>query len=105
MVKMIVDLKEGLDPDILAEWYQLVVEEARRLAPPHLAHTIQVRRHPILTLKFEVSASRRVVPHLIRAIETYLPRMPLATRLYFQKLEEIILDEARSFDYRSRVNR
>jgi hypothetical protein len=49
-------------------------------------------------MKFELKASRRAVRHVVEAIERNLREMPFSTRLYFQKLEEIIDNEAASFE-------
>lgn len=93
LVEIIQDIKLGLDPDVLDNWYRIIEAEARTLAPPDLAGTIQVTRDEILPLKFRLRASKRVVPHVLEAIENHLPEMPFATRLYFQKLEEIVTQE------------
>ena len=44
-------------------------------------------------MKFEFKTSRRAVKYVIEAIDRNLDRMPLATRLYFQKLSELIQAE------------
>ena len=90
---MIEDIKQGLDPDVLADWYSVIEEEAKSLCPDELRDSIAVWRDPIITLKFEIKASKRAVPYVIEAIENNLPAMSFATRLYFQKLEEIIQKE------------
>ncbi len=41
-------------------------------------------------MKFEFKTSKRAVSYVFEAIEDNLPSMPFATRLYFQKLEELI---------------
>jgi len=94
LVEMIEDVKIGLDPDVLADWYNIIETEAKQLTPEELRDSIKVVRDPVITLKFELKASRRAVPYVIEAIENNLNKMPFATRLYFQKLEEIILQEA-----------
>jgi len=94
LAEMIQDIKHGLDPDVLADWYKVIESEAKALCPDELRESIAVKRDPILTLKFEFKASRRAIPYVIEAIENNLPVMPFATRLYFQKLEEIIQQEA-----------
>ena len=92
--QMVQDIKHGLDPETLADWYRIVENEARSLCPDELKDSIAVERDPILTLKFEFKASKRAVPYVVEAIENNLSAMPFATRLYFQKLEEIIQQEA-----------
>ncbi|MCD6511635.1 MAG: hypothetical protein J7K45_03485 [Thaumarchaeota archaeon] len=96
------DINSGMDPDVLASWYRAIASEARILAPPELARGIQVKQDPILWMKFELKLSRRAVPYVIEAIENNLPKMNFSTRLYFQKVEEIILNEAKNWD-RSRA--
>jgi len=100
LTAIIEDVKSGLDPDLLASWYDLIVARAKEVCPDELKDTISVERHPILTMKFHIKASRRAVPYLLDAIEEYLPQMPFATRLYFQKVEEILEQEAAKFDER-----
>jgi hypothetical protein len=90
LVQEIERLKLGLDPEVLAAWYRKVETDAKARAPPHLRESIQVIRDPILTMKFEFKTSRRAVDKVIEAIEANLAAMPLATRLYFQKLAELI---------------
>ncbi len=87
-------LKLGLDPEVLAAWYRKVEVDAKARAPPDLRDSIQVVRDPILTMKFEFKTSRRAVDKVIQAIEANLKDMPLATRLYFEKLEELIQAQA-----------
>lgn len=94
LVQEIDRLKLGLDPDVLAAWYHRVEVDAKARAPPHLRDSIQVIRDPVLTMKFEFKTSRRAVDHVLRAIEANLSAMPLATRLYFEKLAELIQAQA-----------
>jgi hypothetical protein len=94
LVETIEDVKVGLDPQVLASWYKVIEAEARSLAPPELKDKIAVYRDKILPMKFKLKASKRVVPTVIEAIENNLNEMPFATRLYFQKVEEILEFEA-----------
>ena len=94
LVAEIESLKHGLDPEVLAAWYRKVEVDARARAPDSLKESIQVIRDPVLTMKFEFRASRRAVEHVVKAIDANLSSMPLATRLYFQKLQELILAQA-----------
>lgn len=98
LADMIDDIKNGLDPDLLASWYEFIVERAKEVCPDRLRDTILVERDPILTLRFHIKASRRAVPYLLDVIEEHLPQMPFATRLYFQKVAEILEQEAEKFD-------
>jgi hypothetical protein len=94
LVQEIERLKLGLDPEVLAAWYRKVETDAKARAPTHLKDSIQVIRDPVLTMKFEFKTSRRAVDKVIEAIEANLSAMPLATRLYFEKLEELIQAQA-----------
>src|SRR5579863_5162966 len=94
LLKEIEDLKLGLDPNILWGWYQKVAADARSDAPGHLVDSIGVIQDPILPMKFEFKTSRRAVKYVIAAIDRNLDAMPMATRLYFQKLSEVIQAEA-----------
>jgi hypothetical protein len=87
------DLKVGLDPAVLADWYRVIVNEARRMAPPDLKDSIEAVQDQILPMKFELKASKRVIPHVLAALEKNLPEMAFATRLYFMKLQEIIVEQ------------
>ena len=44
-------------------------------------------------MKFKLNISKRTVPFVISAIEQTLPEMPYSTKLYFEKVQEIILEE------------
>jgi hypothetical protein len=94
LLKEIEDLKLGLEPDVLAGWYEKIADDARAEAPGHLVESIAVVQDPILPMKFEFKTSRRAVKYVIAAIERNLDGMPMATRLYFQKLAELIQAEA-----------
>jgi hypothetical protein len=94
LVQEIERLKLGLDPEVLAAWYRKVELDARARAPPQLRESIQVIRDPILTMKFEFKTSRRAVDKVLEAIEANLSAMPMATRLYFEKLAELIQAQA-----------
>jgi hypothetical protein len=94
LLKEIEDLKLGLDPSVLSGWYQKVASDARAEAPSHLTDSIAVIQDPILPMKFEFKTSRRAVKYVIEAIDRNLDAMPMATRLYFQKLSELIQAEA-----------
>jgi len=99
---MIIDINNGLDPTILARWYRKIEEEVKQICPKHLRGSIAIIQDPLLPMKFEVKSSKRAVPFIIEVIEGFLPQMSFATRLYFQKLEEIIIKESHS--YQRKVN-
>lgn len=86
-------LADGLDPDNIAAWYDIVVADAVEMAPPWLQDKISVRRDPVLTLQFRLSVSKRAVRHLMAAIDGRMHQMPYSTRLYFLKVQEEIDSE------------
>ena len=94
LLQEIEGLKLGLDPSVLSGWYQRIASDARAEAPPHLTDSIGVIQDPILPMKFEFKTSRRAIRYVLEAIDRNLDGMPMATRLYFQKLAELIQEEA-----------
>jgi hypothetical protein len=94
LLREIEDLKLGLDPDVLSGWYAKIASEARSAAPSYLSDSIAVVQDPILPMKFEFKSSRRAIKYVVGAIDDNLKEMPMATRLYFQKLSELIQMEA-----------
>ncbi len=90
---IIKEMQEGLDPIVLANWYNIVQSRARELCPEELREKITIEQDPILLMKFRLSISKRTVPFVISAIEQTLPEMPYSTKLYFEKAQEIILEE------------
>ena len=89
----ITDLKEGLDPENIAFWYKKVIAEAKEMAPPWLVDKIGVKQDPILYLKFNLDISKRAVRYLMMAIENNMDDMPYTTRLYFLKVQELVIEE------------
>jgi len=90
---IIKEMQDGLDPEVLANWYLIVQSRARELCPEDLREKIVVEQDPILFMKFRLNISKRTVSFVISAIEQSLPEMPYSTRLYFEKVQEIILEE------------
>ena len=97
MLQTINNVKNGLNPEVLEEWYSIIEKDAKSKCPENVKDSIKVIRNPALPLKFEFKSSKRALPWIISSIENHLEKMPFATRLYFQKLEEIIRDEAEQF--------
>jgi hypothetical protein len=93
LLQEIEDLKLGLDPNVLSGWYNKVASDAKAKSPRHLMDSIDVVQDPILPMKFEFKTSKRAVKYVLEAIDKNLEEMPIATRLYFQKLSEIIQAE------------
>lgn len=86
-------LKDGLDPENLAYWYQKIISETREMAPPWLTDKINVKQDLILPMKFNIDISKRAVRYLIIIIDNNLDNMPYSTRLYFLKVQEIMSSE------------
>jgi hypothetical protein len=93
LLQEIENVKLGLNPEVLAGWYNKVARDAREEAPSYLTDSIDVVQDPILPMKFEFKTSKRAVKYVLEAIDRNLPEMPTATRLYFQKLSELIQAE------------
>ncbi len=93
LLQEIENLKLGLEPEVLAGWYERVANDAKADAPRHLVDSIAVEQDPILPMKFEFKTSKRAVKYVLDAIDRNLEEMPTATRLYFQKLSELIQQE------------
>ena len=89
----ITNLKEGLDPENIALWYNKIIRDAKEMAPPWLVDKIGVKQDPILYLKFNLNISKRAVRYLMIAIENNLDEMPYTTRLYFLKVQELVTQE------------
>ena len=86
-------LKDGLDPDNLALWYDRIIKETIEMAPPWLQDKIKVKRDPIITLKFNLDISKRAVRYFMIAVDSNIDEMPYSTRLYFLKVQEIMETE------------
>jgi phage terminase large subunit len=91
--QQIEELRSGLDHEVIAYWAKVIEADAVELSPDELKQTIQVIQDDLLPMKLNFKASKRAVPFLVQAIEKNLDKMPLATRLYFQKVEDAIWDE------------
>jgi hypothetical protein len=93
MTENIEELKDGLNPENIAEWYDKVIQEAKDNAPPWLVDKINVKQDPVLHMKFNLDISKRAVRYFMMAIENHLDEMPYSTRLYFLKVQEIMTSE------------
>jgi hypothetical protein len=87
------NLKDGLDPEILAYWYRRIEEKSREIAPAHLKEKLCLRQDRILWMKFELNISKRAVPYLMQAIEEFIEMMPYSTSLYFRNVQQIVTNE------------
>lgn len=93
MSSEITSLKDGLDPENIAFWYEKIIAEAKDMAPPWLVDKIGVRQDPILYLKFNLDISKRAVRYLMIAIANNLEDMPYSAKLYFLKVQDIVSQE------------
>jgi hypothetical protein len=86
----ITNLKEGLNPELLAYWYDKIIKETIEMAPPWLQDKIKVKQDPILTMKFNLDISKRAVRYFMIVVDNNLDDMPYSTKLYFLKVQEIM---------------
>ena len=98
LVETIEDVQVGLDPRVLAAWYRKIEKSAKEACPTEeLRESIRIIQNSELPMKFQLKASKRAIPYIVEAVESYANQMPFATRLYFQKFEEIIHEELRNY--------
>ena len=79
------NLREGLDPDVLAYWYKRVEDRSKEIVPRHLKDKIHFEQDRILWMKFKMDVSKRAVPYVMQVIEEYIPMMPYSTGTLFHK--------------------
>ncbi|HVX02121.1 MAG TPA: hypothetical protein VHA09_03120 [Nitrososphaera sp.] len=87
------NLREGLDPDVLAYWFKRIEDKSRETVPEHLKDKVHFEQDRILWMKFKMDVSKRAVPTVMQVIEEYIPMMPYSTGLYFRKIQEILTEE------------
>lgn len=98
LVETIEGAKVGLDSDVISKWYAVIESDSKSLCPTsELRDSIHVVQNPVLPMKFEFKSSKRAIPYVVSAIERNLNSMPFATRLYFQKFEEIMQQELTTY--------
>jgi len=98
LVETIEDVQVGLDPRVLAFWYRKIEKRARDSCPTEeLRNSILIIQDQVLPMKFQLKSSKRAIPFVIDATESFANEMPFATRLYFQKFVEIIQQELRTY--------
>ena len=68
MLQTINNVKNGLNPEVLEEWYSIIEKDAKSKCPENVKDSIKVIRNPALPLKFEFKSkggkSFEVVPFL-----------------------------------------
>jgi hypothetical protein len=87
------NLRDGLDPDILAYWYKRIEDRSIETVPSHLKDKIHFEQDRILWMKFKMDVSKRAVPYVMQVIDEYVPMMPYSTGLYFRKVQQILTEE------------
>ncbi|WP_299290338.1 hypothetical protein [Nitrosopumilus sp.] len=87
------NLKQGLQPESLAFWYDKIIKETIEMAPPWLQDKIKVHQDPVLTMKFNLDISKRAVRYFMIAVENNIEEMPYSTKLYFLKVQEVMSTE------------
>lgn len=91
--KGIRNLKDGLQPELLAYWYKRIEDKSIDSVPSNLKDKIHFRQDRVLWMKFKMDVSKRAVPYVVKVIEEYIPLMPYSTGLYFRKVQQILSDE------------
>lgn len=86
-------MQEGLQPDSLVHWYDIVIREAQNFAPAHLRDKINVIQDPILPMKFNLDISKRAVRYFMMAVDANLEKMPYTTKLYFLQVQQTLTEE------------
>jgi hypothetical protein len=87
------NLREGLDPDVLAYWYKRIEDKSIEVVPEYLKDKVHFEQDRILWMKFKMDVSKRAVPYVMQVIEEFIPMMPYSTSLYFRKIQEVLTDE------------
>ncbi len=93
LAQYIIEQRDSLLPEVLAEWYNVIKEDYIKLAPDELKDKLEIVQDPILPMKFNIKISKRGVNYLIMAIEKNLSKMPKPTQIYFLKVEDMILEK------------
>lgn len=86
-------MQQGLQPDSISYWYDIIIREARGMAPAHLQEKINVIQNPILPMKFNLDISKRAVKYFMMATDDNLEKMPYTTKMYFLKVQETLAGE------------
>lgn len=93
LVYSIMEQKNELSPEALAEWYEVIVEEFRKRAPEELRDRLQVKQNQVLPMKFEIVISKRALKYFFDAVEAVMPRMPFVTKVYFLKVMDLVREK------------
>ncbi|MFB5600554.1 MAG: hypothetical protein ACE5SW_10040 [Nitrososphaeraceae archaeon] len=95
--KSIQELRSGLEPDTLALWYKRIKNISQRVIPEISVKDINFVQDKMLSMKFSIIISVRVIPYLLFIIEKNIAIMPYSTGLYFRKVQELLLDSLNNY--------
>ncbi|MDX1373287.1 MAG: hypothetical protein R3321_12495, partial [Nitrososphaeraceae archaeon] len=86
------DLKFGLEPETLALWYRRIKNVSQKVIPEISNNDINFVQDKILSMKFRIYISIRVIPYVLFVIEKNIVFMPYSTSLYFRKIQQLLLE-------------
>src|SRR5215211_2619832 len=86
--KSIQKLRSGLEPEIIAYWYQPIGQVEQELKGK-----IHFEQDRVLWMKFKINISIRAIPIVLETIENNISLMEYSTGLYFRKIQEILLKQ------------
>ena len=82
------NMQDGLQPELLATWYEKIISDAIEMAPPWLQDKIAAKQDPILPQKFHLDISKRAVRYFLMATDSNMAEMPYTTAMYFLRVQE-----------------
>ncbi|MDI1495149.1 MAG: hypothetical protein K8823_455 [Cenarchaeum symbiont of Oopsacas minuta] len=82
------NMQKGLQPKLLAFWYEKIISDAKEMAPSWLQDKIAVKQDSILPQKFNLDMSKRAVRYFVMAIDGNIDAMPYTTAMYFMRVQE-----------------
>ncbi|MDR4510322.1 MAG: hypothetical protein MRJ93_01295 [Nitrososphaeraceae archaeon] len=85
------DLKFGLDPATLDLWYKRIKNISQKVIPEISTKDLDFVQDKILSMKFHIYISARVIPYVLFVIEKNIEMMPYSTSLYFRKVQQLLL--------------
>ena len=91
------DIQIGLRPQVLAAWYDRIIQQTKDMSPPWLYDKISVTQDPILPMKFKLDLSKRAVQYFMIAVDSNLDAMPYSTRQYFLRVQQEVATEMDSY--------
>ena len=81
------NMQDGLQPELLATWYEKIISDAIEMAPPWLQDKIAAKQDPILPQKFHLDISKRAVRYFLMATDSsFFARFCIITIQYGQFL-------------------